>query len=169
MATHHLAQVNIARALAPLDSPTMAGFLVRIAELNVLAEGSPGFVWRFQDGSGAATYTRPFDDDRIVFNMSVWETIEHLHAYAYKSVHAEVFRSRKEWFARLESSAVALWWIPAGHVPTVEDGLARLAHLDQHGPTPKAFTFKTRFPAEGASQSKEAASVRGVSSPERLP
>jgi ribosomal protein S18 acetylase RimI-like enzyme len=165
MATHHLAQVNIARALAPLDSPTMAGFVARIAELNALAEGSPGFVWRFQDGSGAATYTRPFDDDRILFNMSVWETIEHLYAYAYKSGHAEVFRSRKDWFERLPSAAVALWWIPAGDVPTVEDGVARLAHLEQHGPTPKAFTFKTPFPPEGASESKEAASVRGVSPP----
>src|SRR3954453_3943949 len=101
MATHHLAQVNIARAVAPLDSPTMAGFLARIAELNALADRSPGFIWRFQDGSGAATYIRPFADERIIFNMSVWETIEHLRAYAYKSVHAEVFGRRKDWFERL--------------------------------------------------------------------
>jgi hypothetical protein len=150
MATHHLAQVNIARAHEPLDSPVMAGFVARIEELNALADRSPGFVWRFQDGTGAATYVRPYDDKHILFNMSVWQTIDHLREFAYRSAHAQVFRSRHDWFGPLGRPSVALWWIPIGHVPTVEEGMAKLAHLETHGPTQAAFTFKTTFSVEGA-------------------
>ena len=80
----HLAQVNIGRMKAPLDDPSMHGFVSRLAELNALADGSDGFVWRMQDGEGAGnTYLRPFDDDRIIVNMSVWESVEQLRAYTY--------------------------------------------------------------------------------------
>jgi hypothetical protein len=149
MATHHLAQVNLARAHEPLDSPTMAAFVSRIDELNALAERSPGFVWRYQDGSGSASYTRPFDDKHVLFNMSVWRTIEHLRDFVYRSTHAEVFRRRHDWFGPLGRPSVALWWIPVGHTPSVEEGIAKLAHLETHGPTPAAFTSKTVFPPGG--------------------
>jgi hypothetical protein len=142
--------VNIARAHAPLDSAVMADFVARIEALNALAEQSPGFVWRFQDESGSASYTRPYDDKHVLFNMSVWQTIEHLRDYAYRSAHAQVFRRRHDWFGPLAGPSVALWWIPIGQRPSVDEGMAKLAHLEAHGPTSSAFTFKAPFPPDDA-------------------
>jgi hypothetical protein len=145
----HLAQVNIGRMKAPLDDPSMQGFASRLAELNALADGSDGFVWRMQDGEGAGnTYLRPFDDERIIVNMSVWESIERLRAYTYSGAHADVLRQRRDWFDKFERAAVVLWWVPVGHVPTVDEAKARLTALDERGPTPFAFTFRTSFSAD---------------------
>jgi hypothetical protein len=144
----HLAQVNIGRMKAPLEDPVMAGFVGRLDEINALADRSPGFVWRLQTDAGNATYLRPYDDDRIIFNMSVWQSLEDLRAYVYKSAHVEVMRHRMEWFQKFEAPYMALWWVPAGHVPSVDEAKKRLEHLTAHGPTPFAFTFKTTFPAD---------------------
>jgi hypothetical protein len=146
----HLAQVNIARMKGPLESAIMAGFVARLDEINALADRSPGFVWRLQTDEGNATYLRPYDDDRILFNLSVWESIEHLREYVYRSAHVAVLRDRHEWFSKFERAYLALWWIPAGHRPSVDEAKKRLAHLDQHGPTPFAFTFKVAFPPDPA-------------------
>lgn len=148
--TAHLAQVNIARMKAPLESPLMAGFVARLDEINALADRSPGFVWRFQSDAGNATYLRPYDDDRILFNLSVWEGVEALRDYVYRSAHVEVLRARREWFDAFEDAHLALWWVPAGHRPSVEEAKDRLAHLAEHGPTAFAFTFKNEFPARFA-------------------
>lgn len=142
----HLAQVNIARALAPLDSPVMAGFVARIAEINTLAEGSPGYVWRFQDDTGNALYTRPYDDPNMLFNLSVWESPDHLKAYVYRSRHVEVMRQKQQWFEHTEEAILALWWIPAGTIPTVAEAKARLEHLRKHGSSAHAFGFREIFP-----------------------
>jgi hypothetical protein len=144
----HLAQVNIARMNAPLDSPEMAGFVARLDEINALADASPGFVWRLQTGTGTgiATYLRPYDDDRILFNLSVWRTVEDLRAYVYRSAHAEIMRRRHEWFGKMSRSILALWWIRAGQTPSVQEAKERLVDLEQNGPTPAAFTFKALFP-----------------------
>jgi heme-degrading monooxygenase HmoA len=145
----HLAQVNIGRMRGPLDSPVMAGFTARILEINALADRSPGFVWRLQNGEGSATYLRPYDDERVLFNLSVWETLEQLRDYVYRSAHAEMLRGRREWFEMLGRASVAVWWIPAGERPSVEEAKRRLDHLERNGPTPVAFTFKAAFaPAE---------------------
>ena len=145
-----LAQVNIARMKGPLESAVMAGFVARLDEINALADRSQGFVWRLQTGEGNATYLRPYDDDRILFNLSVWESIEHLREYVYRSAHVEVLRARQEWFSKFERAYLALWWIPAGHRPSVDEAKKRLAYLDQYGPTPFAFTFKVTFPPDPA-------------------
>jgi len=142
----HLAQVNIARMKAPLDDAAMAGFVARIEEINALADGSQGFVWRLAVGEGSSLYLRPYDDDRILFNMSVWRSIEALHDFVYRSGHVQLFRQRSDWFHRFDGGYVALWWVPEGHVPSVDEAKARLAHLQAHGPTPHAFTFKVPFP-----------------------
>jgi hypothetical protein len=123
----------------------MAGFMNRLAEINALADRSPGFVWRLQTSAGDATYLRPYDDDRILINMSVWESIEALKTYVYRTAHAELLRQRQEWFELFSGSYLALWWVPAGHIPGIDEARERLAHLDRHGPTPFAFTFKTTF------------------------
>ena len=151
MNTFHLAQVNIGRAKGAPQDPVMAGFMARLDEINALADGSPGFVWRLQTSEGNATYLRPYEDDRILVNMSVWESIEQLKHYVYKTMHAEVLRQRLEWFEKFSSSYTALWWIPAGHIPNVDEAKERLAHLDAHGHTHFAFTFKNPFPPENSS------------------
>ena len=144
----HLAQVNIGRMKAPLEDPLMAGFVGRLDEINALADRSPGFVWRLQTGEGNATYLRPYDDDRILFNMSVWESLEALKDYVYKSLHVELIRNRKEWFERFDAPYAALWWVPVGHTPSVDEAKKRLAHLTAQGPTPFAFSFQAAFPPD---------------------
>lgn len=152
MSDVHLAQVNIARMKGPLESAIMSSFVARLDEINALADRSPGFVWRLQTAEGNATYLRPYDDDRILFNLSVWRSIEDLRAFVYRSSHAEVLQRRHEWFERFEGVYAALWWVPAGHLPSVEEAKARLAHLAENGPTRLAFTFKVTFPPDDAPQ-----------------
>lgn len=142
----HLAQINIARMLAPLDDPVMVGFVARLDEINAVADHSPGFVWRFQTESGNATEVRPYDDDRILVNFSIWESVEHLQQYVYRSQHTDVLRQRKQWFIRAEQATTALWWIPVGHIPSVEEAKSRLDYLCQHGESVYAFSFKNIFP-----------------------
>ena len=145
MSKYHIAQVNIGRIRASLDDPIMAGFVARLDEINALADRSPGFVWRLQASEGNATYLRPYDDDRILINMSVWETVDALKHYVYRSVHAELLRQRKEWFEKFAGVYLALWWVPVGHTPGIDEAKKRIAHLDAQGPTQFAFTFKAVF------------------------
>jgi len=145
--TFHLAQVNIGRVLWPPEDERMAGFMGRLDELNKLADESPGFVWRLQTEAGNATALRPYgEDERLLVNMSVWETLEDLRAYVYRSAHAPVLAQRKQWFEPMTTPFMALWWVAAGHRPSVEEAKARLAELTARGPGPGAFTFKVTFP-----------------------
>ncbi len=143
---YHLAQVNIGRMLAPLDDPLVAEFVARLDEINALADGSPGFVWRLQTEQGNATSLRPYDDERILVNMSVWESLEYLKAYVYKSAHVEVMRQRRQWFEKFEGMYLALWWVKAGHIPTVAEAKRRLEYLSEYGESAHVFTFKQPFP-----------------------
>jgi hypothetical protein len=145
----HVAQVNVALAKAPLDSPLLAEFMAALDPVNALADFSPGFVWRLQTEDGNATSVRAFDDDRIIVNMSVWESIDALANFVYRSDHIAVMRRRREWFERVVVHMV-LWWVPAGHEPSVGEAEERLEHLRLHGPTPYAFTFKRRYLADDA-------------------
>ena len=145
MSQYHIAQVNIGRARAAMESPIMEGFASRLAEINALADRSPGFVWRLQTSAGNATYLRPYDDDRIMINRSVWESIEALKRYVYRTAHAELLRERQRWFEQFAGMYMALWWVPAGHIPGVDEARKRLAHLEQYGPSQFAFTFRTVF------------------------
>jgi hypothetical protein len=147
---YHLAQINIARMVAPLDDPLMAGFVAQLDVINAVADASPGFVWRLQTDEGNATAINAFDDDRLLINMSVWESIEALHQYTYCSAHSGVFKDRKKWFEPHDAPHIALWWIPAGHIPTPQEGKERLGLLHRNGPTPEAFTFKQPFPSPDA-------------------
>ncbi len=144
-----LAQINVARLQAPIDDPLVAEFVDALDAINALAERSPGFRWRFQTEDGNATAVRPYDDDLIIINITVWESIEALADYVYRSDHTAFLRRRREWFERVEDAAVALWWVEPGSRPTVTEGVARLEHLRQHGPTPHAFTFRHRFGPTG--------------------
>ena len=148
--TQHLAQLNIGRLRAPTDDPLVAEFMAALDPINALAERSPGFVWRFQTEEGNATAERPFDDDEILVNFSTWENVEALAAYVYRSDHTVFLRRRRDWFERMEGVFQVLWWVPAGHRPTVDEAIARLEHLRLHGPTAHAFTFRRRFGPNGA-------------------
>ena len=151
MKRFHLAQVNIGRFRAPIDDPIMEGFRTQLDPINALADKSPGFVWRLQTEDGNATAIRPYDGDNLMaINMSVWESLESLQQFVYKSEHVAPLRARKQWFEPIEGPILALWWIPAGHIPTTAEAQERLRHLAEHGPTPYAFTFRTAFPAPDA-------------------
>jgi len=144
----HLAQANIGRFRAPIESPVMEGFRTQLDPINKLADDSPGFVWRLQTEDGDATAIRPYaDDNMMAINMSVWESLESLQGFVYKSRHVDTLRGRHQWFEQIEGPILVLWWIPVGQIPTVDDARERLAHLRQHGPTAHAFTFRTPFPA----------------------
>lgn len=143
--TSELAQINVGRTLWPLDDPRMTGFVERLDSVNALAEASPGFVWRLQSDSGNATDIKVSDDPQFIVNMSVWRDAEALFDFVYRSAHREVMVLRRQWFEAPERAFQALWWVPAGHRPSVEEGLAAIARLEADGPTPAAFTFKQRF------------------------
>lgn len=134
-----------------IDDPVMAGFVAQLESLNALADASPGFVWRYQTDAGDATEVRVFDDELILFNMSVWESIEHLEDYVYRSNHVEALRQRANWFERPDRSPLVLWWLPAGHIPSVEEAKQRFDALWHDGPSAYAFTFRERFAAAEAS------------------
>lgn len=145
----HIAQMNVATALYALDDPRIAEFIGLLDEVNALADNSPGFVWRLQSESGNATDIQATDDPRFIVNMSVWENVEALFDFAYKSSHRLVTAKRRQWFAPPKSAYQVLWWVRAGTQPSVQEGLDRLRMLDAQGPTASAFTFKTKFPPPG--------------------
>lgn len=140
-----LAQINVGRTLYPLDDPRMAGFVDRLDAVNALADDSPGFLWRLQGDSGNATDLRADDDPQFIVNMSVWRDTEALFDFVYRSAHREVMVLRRQWFEPPKGAFQALWWVPAGHRPTIEEGLAAIRRLETTGPSPDAFGFKQRF------------------------
>jgi hypothetical protein len=140
-----LAQVNIGRARGAMDQEVMAGFVAQLVAINGLADGSPGFVWRLQTEDGDATALRPYDDDRVMINLSVWEDLAVLQAFVFQSAHTDVMRHRREWFERFRQVYAALWWVPAGHRPPVAEAVDRLAHLQSNGPSGYAFTFREAY------------------------
>ena len=141
---HHLAQLNIGRTKAPLDSELLSDFVEALEHVNALADSSPGFVWRLQTEEGDATSIRAFEDELMIVNMSVWDSVEALWDFVYAGDHLAYMRRRREWFERIESHMV-LWWVPAGHTPSVDEALERLEDLRANGPSERAFTFKRRF------------------------
>jgi hypothetical protein len=138
METYQIAQVNIAHLIAPEGDPLVSGFFDNIDRINHLAESSDGFVWRYEGD---------YPDPLLAFNLSVWQSIEQLSQFVYRSAHVEIFRDRQNWFQAMDKNHMALWWVRAGQRPSVEDSLQRLATLDKNGPSAEAFTFKQRFSA----------------------
>ena len=149
MDTYHLAQLNIAKCLAPLNDPIMQGFVNNVDKMNAIADSSAGFIWRLkdEDKDGASLV---FKDDNLIINMSVWESREALFKYTYNSGHIEVFKRKKEWFNKMEMLHMAFWYIPEGYKPTFQEAKDRLDYLNTHGETPYAFAFKSKFSVEDA-------------------
>jgi hypothetical protein len=147
-----IAQLNIGRLLAPLDAPEIEGFVEALDPVNELADAAPGFVWRLQTEEGNATALRPYPDDLMIVNLSVWASLEALADFVYRSDHRHVMAQRRQWFEKMATYLV-LWWVPAGHIPSVEEAKERLALLEAEGPGPGAFTFRQPFPAPDAEAS----------------
>ena len=157
---YQLAQVNIARLLAPVDSDQLADFVARLDPVNASADVAPGFVWRLQTEAGNATAVQAFawdvhDSAGVIVNMSVWQTVEDLAEWVYGPMHREVLRRRGAWFERVGEATTALWWVPSGHLPSTDEAEARVRHLRAHGPTPEAFTFRQRYPMPDALDAAE--------------
>jgi Domain of unknown function (DUF3291) len=150
MSSYFLAQLNIGVIKGPMDSPLMADFAAGLDRINALAETSPGFVWRLQTEAGDATAIRPFENENMLVNMSVWRDVESLNKYVYNSAHVELMRRRREWFEPMREAYLVLWWVPCGQRPTVDEAIARLATLRANGPTAEAFTFRKAFPPPDA-------------------
>ena len=148
---YHLAQVNIGITREPLDSVRLRGFMDMLDPVNALADAAPGFVWRLQTEDGNATAVRAFPeydvDGLLIINMSVWDSFDALAAFVYRSDHLEIMRRRRDWFERMPAAFLALWWIPAGQIPTTADAEVRIAALRADGPSPFSFTFREHFPA----------------------
>jgi len=149
MTAYQLAQINIGVPRGPVDGPLLADFVAALDPINRLADESPGFVWRLQTPEGNATALVWPADERIIINMSVWESVESLSDFVYRSAHTDVMRQRRKWFEQM-SVYMALWWVPEGHIPTVAEADERIRHLTDHGPTAFAFTFRRPFPPPGA-------------------
>ncbi len=145
----HIAQINVGTTLYPTDDPRMSGFMSKLDEINALAERSPGFVWRMQSESGNATDIDVGGPPLYIANMSVWASVEALYEFVYKTAHRDIMLDRRKWFQKPQSAYQALWWVAAGHIPEVAEGLARLALLDKTGAGPRAFNFKKKYPHPG--------------------
>ena len=146
----HLAQTNLAWMRYPLEDPRMAPMRDEIDRINVLGDRSPGCVWRLRTATGDATEVRVLDDPRILFNLTIWRSVDDLWHYAHHSEHVAFFRRRREWFIPPPKPPLALWWIPEGYRPTVDESMERLERLWRDGPGPPAFTLKTAFGPDGA-------------------
>ena len=154
MSAYELAQLNIGIIRGPMDSRVMADFAANLERINALAERSPGFVWRLQTEDGDATAIRPFDNENMLVNISVWRDVESLNSYVYNSAHVEVMRRRREWFERMTEAFLVLWWVTKGHRPSVAEAVAKLEILRSKGPTPEAFTFRKAYAPADAAQSQ---------------
>jgi len=146
-----LAQVNVARLVAPLDDPVLADFVAALDPVNTAADESPGFVWRLQTDEGNATAVHAFtwdvaDSAGVIVNMSVWSDVEHLGAFVYGEMHRQVLARRRHWFERMSEAWMACWWVPAGHRPSTDEAEERVVHLRAHGPSPHAFTLRHSYP-----------------------
>jgi Domain of unknown function (DUF3291) len=154
MPIYELAQLNLGVIKAPMDSPLMSGFASNLDRINALAEATDGFVWRLQTEEGDATSIRPFENEKMLVNMSVWRDLDSLSRYVYNSAHVELMRKRRDWFERMEQAFLVLWWVPKGAIPSVAEAIERLELLRKNGPTVEAFTFRHAFPPPGSGSSE---------------
>ncbi len=147
--TNHVAQLNVARLLNPLDHEHTSAFVEALGPINELAESSAGFVWRLTDDEGASSSYVPvdgIDDPLMIVNYSIWEDVDSLRHFVYRTAHSEFMRRRREWFERLGAAYSVCWWIPAGTIPTVDDAYGRLRHLRAHGPSEKGWPLNRPLP-----------------------
>ena len=141
--TQHLAQLNIGKFRAGRDDPAMAGFFDNLDRVNAAAERMPGFVWRLKDDSGNATNIPWVGDPTMAVNLTVWESVETLEKFVWQTIHTKIYARKGEFFEKMATPHFVMWWIEAGHIPTLEEARERLDHLTAHGPSEFAFGWET--------------------------
>ncbi len=146
MNSYYLAQVNVARAKAEMNTETMRGFMGQLDAMNHLADTADGFIWRMIGDGGDYTSIRPFDDPLVIMNVSLWRDIDSLKNYVYKTVHMNIVRDRHTWFHKMNEFQQALWWHPVSHQPTAQEAKEKLERVRLLGATQEAFTFAQPFP-----------------------
>ncbi|MFF4195604.1 DUF3291 domain-containing protein [Nonomuraea sp. NPDC001831] len=157
----HLAQLNVAHLRAPIDAPELAEFVALLEPVNAVADEAPGFVWRMKESESDPTATVTHDyGDHLLINFSVWESLQTLWDFTYRSVHLGVLRRRREWFLRVAEPYMVMWWVPEGHIPSLAEGMRRLERLRTQGPSPEAFTYKDSYDSSEAASLPAAAEVR---------
>ncbi|MFI7422282.1 DUF3291 domain-containing protein [Nonomuraea sp. NPDC049684] len=157
----HLAQLNVAHLRAPIDAPQLAEFVALLEPVNAVADEAPGFVWRMKESESDPTATVVHDyGDHLLINFSVWESLQTLWDFTYRSVHLGVLRRRREWFLRVAEPYMVMWWVPEGHIPSLAEGMRRLERLRTEGPSPEAFTYKDSYDSSEAASLPAAAEVR---------
>ncbi|MFI7469395.1 DUF3291 domain-containing protein [Nonomuraea sp. NPDC049646] len=157
----HLAQLNVAHLRAPIDAPELAEFVALLEPVNAVADEAPGFVWRMKESESDPTATVVHDyGDHLLINFSVWESLQTLWDFTYRSVHLGVLRRRREWFLRVAEPYMVMWWVPEGHIPSLAEGMRRLERLRTEGPSPEAFTYKDSYDSSEAASLPAAAEVR---------
>lgn len=150
-----LAQVNVSRLLAPLDSTLLAPFVAALDEVNAEGDRTPGFVWRLQTETGNATDVEGFGWDiagshGVIVNLTTWTNTQSLSDFIFSGTHLAIMRRRRDWFYPVVEATTALWWVPTGTRPTVDEAEDRVRHLRQHGPTKHAFNLRRHYPAPDA-------------------
>ncbi len=144
---YHIAEINVARMKGVnIDDPIMKEFVDNLDKVNALAERSEGFVWRLQDENNDATSFNPYNDEQVIINISVWETIESLESFVFKTFHTDFLKRRKEWFYTYGKVHTAMWWMPKGEFPSIEEAVAKLDYLQKNGASEIVFDFRNRFP-----------------------
>jgi Domain of unknown function (DUF3291) len=147
MPAPQLAQINIARMKGVnINDPIMQEFVDNLDAVNALAESSEGFVWRLKEENNNATSFNPYNDEQVIVNISVWQNVETLEEFVYKTFHTDFLKRRREWFQTFGKAYTALWWIDQGQYPTLAEAVARLDHLQTHGASPYSFDFRKKFP-----------------------
>ncbi len=148
MINYFIAEINIAKMKGvDINDPIMKEFVENLDSVNQIAEQSEGFVWRLKDENNNATSLNPYDDERIIINVSVWKSIETLENFMYRTFHSDFLKRRKEWFLAYGTAHTAMWWIPEGHIPTMQEAVDKLDLLQKNGPSPSAFDFRNKFPS----------------------
>ena len=139
----HLAELNIGRLVAPTDDPRVAEFMENLDRINGLGKRMPGFIWIMEGAPGMGnTETSTDGDPQNVANLTVWEDVASLEKFVWGTVHRQFYERRQEWFEVLGDMHFVMWWVPEGHRPTLEEALARLEHLRQHGDSDHAFGWE---------------------------
>ena len=146
MGNYHLAQLNIANAVASMESPEMEGFVARLDEIHDLADNAEGFIWRWESETIDSSVVDVFGDPLLLVNLTLWESVETLKHFVYKTIHVELIRDREAWFSKMPEMHQVVWWVPEGHIPSVTEAKERLDKLRQDGPTDAAFTMAKPFP-----------------------
>jgi len=146
MTEYQIAEINVARMRGVnINDPIMKEFVDNLDKVNALAESSKGFIWRLKDESNNATNLNPFNDEQVIINISVWQSIETLENFIYKTFHTEFLKRRKEWFQSYGKAYTAMWWTPKGQYPAIQEAIEKLDYYQKNGPSELVFDFRNKY------------------------